>query len=74
MKTLTLLAVLAIVLLVAGCAPRTGSYRPVAPVQPADIPGEAGDVSQDVAEIASLEQELGLNDLEGLDQELDLGL
>ena len=74
MKALNLLAILAIVLLVAGCAARTGTYRPAMPVQPSAIPGEAGDVSQDVAGVTSLEEELDLNDLEGLDQELDLGL
>ena len=74
MKALTLLVILALVLLVAGCGVKTGTYRPAAPVQPQAIPGVAGDVSQDVAGIASLEEELGFEDLEGLDQDLDLGL
>lgn len=75
MKTLTALVILTLALLVIGCAPR---YQTVArhgvPVAPSGIPGEAGVVSQDVAGVNALEQELGLEELEGLDQDLDLGL
>ena len=74
MKTLTLFVILALALLIAGCGARTGTYKPAALVQPSAIPGEAGVVSQDVAGITSLEEELGFEDLEGLDQDLDLGL
>ena len=74
MKALTLFVILALALLITGCGVRTGTYRPAIPVQPSAIPGDAGDVSQDVAEITSLEEELGFEDLEGLDQDLDLGL
>lgn len=74
MKALTLFVILALALLISGCGARTGTYRPVALVQQSAIPGDAGDVSQDVAEITSLEEELGFEDLEGLDQDLDLGL
>ena len=75
MKTLTLFVILALALLVAGCATRyNAGMRPAYPVAPSGIPGEAGAVSQDVAGVASLEQELQSDELEGLDQDLDLGL
>ena len=77
MKTLTLLVVLTLALLLVGCTGQrygTSGARPGVPVAPSGIPGEAGDVSQDVAGVAALEQELGLEELEGLDQDLDLGL
>lgn len=76
MKTLTLLVILTLALLLAGCTgQRYGTYaRPGVPVAPTNIPGEAGAVSQDVADVAVLEQDVGLEELEGLDQDLDLGL
>ncbi len=75
MKTLTLFVFLALALLIVGCAAPRAGVRPGVPVtQPTSIPGEAGAVSRDVAGVNALEQELGLEELEGLDQDLDLGL
>lgn len=73
MKALTLFTVLALVLLIVGCTPRY-EPRPGVAAGTAAIPGEAGVVSQDVSSVDSLDKELGVDELEELDQDLDLGL
>ncbi len=79
MKTITILLIFASVLLLVGCAvPRAGYPSERLPVAPAAAPAPAVDdvavITEDVGQVADLDEELGLDELEGIDKDLDLGL
>lgn len=76
-----ILLVFATLLLVVGCAGPRPSYgtRQLggAPAPPTTAPAQADDVqviTADVGEVASLDQELALDELESIEKDLDLGL
>ena len=75
MKILTTLLIFASILLIVGCAAPEPSTKelPTQATEPTQV-DEVDVISEDVTDVASLEDELGLDELEGIDEDLDLGL
>jgi len=68
-KILTLVFVIAVVALIAGCAKEAEKPAPAA-AEPA-TEEQISDVESDLSEIESLEEDLDFSELDSLEQELD---
>ena len=77
-KILALLFIVSIAVFLIGCKaeieePETAPIEPIEPVTETETTTDAdiADVESDIAEIDTLEDDLGLDELESLEQELD---
>jgi PBP1b-binding outer membrane lipoprotein LpoB len=75
--TIMLFVFASILLLIAGCSSPKTAYGteklPTAPTESSQV-DDIQVIEGEVGEVANLDSDIGLDDLEGLDKDLDLGL